>query len=245
MELRNRTLKIAICDDEKAICFQLESKINKILKNFNVKAQIDIWFSGEGVINYLAKGNYIDLIFLDIQLIKITGIDVGSYIRNDMENIKTQIVYISSKTSYALQLFKTQPFDFLVKPITDEELYQTIKGVLKLFQDQNDLFEFSSGREIYQIKFSDILYFKSNLHKIIIVTPDKEIEFYGKLKNIAEFAPVQFLTIHKSYLVNRDYVEKYAFDYVQMRNKDILTISKPYQKSIREILSHSRKDKYN
>ena len=98
------------------------------------------------------------------------------------------------------------------------------------------MFEYKSGRNIYKIEYEEILYFKSDKHKVIAVTKEKDIAFYGKLKNIMSGAPSYFLPIHKSYFININYIKKYAFNYVEMYNHDILTISKAYQKKVREII---------
>lgn len=233
-----RALKIAICDDETGVCAELESMLEKIAQQINVHMEISVWFSGESMQDYLEKGNQIDIVFLDIELMKLTGIDVGTYIRNHLNNVKIQIVYISSKTSYALRLFKTQPYDFLIKPIDENALLHTILGILKVIETKNHMFQYQNGREIYKIEYDDILYFKSDRHRVIAVTKNKEIIFYGKMKEVICDVPSQFLLIHKSYLVNRDYVIKYTFNFVEMKNHDILTISKAYQKNVRERLSH-------
>lgn len=240
MNQKKNVLKIAICDDEKGLCSELESMLENIGKKLNISMEISIWFSGESIRDYLEKGNQIDIIFLDIELIKLTGIDIGSYIRNSLYDVKTQIVYISSKTSYALKLFKTQPYDFLVKPINQKDLFDVISGILKIIETKNQMFQYQSGREINKVAYDEILYFKSDRHKVVAVTKGKEIVFYGKLKEVASDAPPQFLAIHKSYLVNQDYVIKYTFDFVEMKNHDILTISKAYQKEVREKISHRK-----
>lgn len=233
---KNRCLKLAICDDEKALCTQLEENLQKIARQLNVPVQVEVWYSGEGLREDLAKGNKVDAVFLDIELMKLSGIQVGTYIRDVMEDMNTQIIYISWKTNYAMQLFQTQPFDFLVKPITYDRLYQVMKKLVRLLEHQNHLFCYKNGREICQVPYDDILYFRSDLHKVTIVKMHETIEFYGKLREIAEQAPPQFISIHKSYLVNRNYVEKYTFSNVFMKNKEILNISKAYQKSVREMV---------
>lgn len=243
MTADKRVMRVAVCDDERALCSDFEIWLKAIAYRMNMRIEVDIWFSGEGLRDYLSKGNHIDVIFLDIELERMSGIDIGYYIRDRMGDIRTQIIYISSKTNYALQLFKTQPFDFMVKPITQEQLEDVIKRVRKVLQSQNDMFEYQNGREQYWILYDDIVYFKSDLHKIIIVMKDGEREYYGKLKDVIGSMPPQFLVIHKSYIINRNYVNKYKFDRVEMRNGAVLSISKAYQKEIREKLSLMRRDR--
>lgn len=237
----SRTIYIAICDDEKNFCSKMGKMIEEAAKQLNITVEVDIWFSGEELKKYLSQGNHIDIVFLDIELIKTTGIDLGRYIRQELNNIKMQIVYISSKTNYAMHLFKTQPYDFLVKPISGEDVYETLKGVRQILKEKNQRLEYKKGRDICQIEYDEVIYFRSELHKIIMVTRSGETEFYGKLKTILAQAPSQFFSIHKSYLINSDYVERYTFTSVEMINHEILSISRPYQKIVREQLSHRRK----
>lgn len=114
--------RIGICDDDKELCSGLEEQIYHIAKELSVKAEVEVWYSGESILKDLENGTQLDLIFLDIELIHKNGISVGKFIRGEMEDMQTHIVYISSKQSYAMQLFKIQPLDFLIKPVSDEQL---------------------------------------------------------------------------------------------------------------------------
>lgn len=87
-----------------------------------------------------------------------------------------------------------------------------------------------------QHRVDDICIFKSDRHKVLAVTKDKEIVFYGKLNDVVGKVPPQFLLIHKSYLINRDYVIRYTFEFIEMKNHDMLPISKAYQKEVRDKL---------
>ena len=88
------------------------------------------------------------------------------------------------------------------------------------------------------IFISEILYFKSDDKKIrIILTNGEEISFYGKLKDIRMSVPENsFLVIHKSYMVNYEYVNEYTYEWVKMINGDILNISKAHRKEVRSQL---------
>lgn len=81
----------------------------------------------------------LDLIFLDIELLDLDGIVVGRYIREELENRDIQIVYISCKGQYAQQLFKMQPMDFLVKPILQKQIDETMELAIKII-DKNNMF---------------------------------------------------------------------------------------------------------
>jgi len=99
-----------------------------------------------------------------------------------------QIIYISGKSSYAQELFKTQPMDFLVKPITQEDIEETLDLAIKILRKNIGKFEFQIGFDFYYISFGDILYFSSEGRKIKIFTIHGEKEFYGILKSYDDSA---------------------------------------------------------
>ena len=118
--------RIGICDDDKILCSALEEQIYELSKELAIKIEIDVWYSGESIENDLKKGIELDLLFLDIELVQNNGIAVGNFIRNELEDMQTHIVYISSKESYAMQLFKVQPLDFLIKPVPVEQIKEIV-----------------------------------------------------------------------------------------------------------------------
>lgn len=237
--------RIGICDDDKELCAGLEEHIYQIAKELSVKVEVEVWYSGEGILHDLGNGIHLDLIFLDIELVQKDGISVGKFIRNDMEDIQTHIVYISSKQSYAMQLFKIQPLDFLVKPVSDGQIKEVLVRSIRQKQSLGSCFEYQKGGVVSRVPTKDIIYFTSMDKKIRLVTKDGEEEFYGKLKNILEELPTDFMMIHQSYIINQLYVGEYSYDSVKMSDGTILSISKPYRKDIRsKIKQHRRAELY-
>ena len=119
------------------------------------------------------------MLFLDIELWKMTGIEAGSFIRNRLEDRRLQIVYISGKASYAWSLFKTQPLDFLVKPIRQEQVDEVLDLAVKILGRNETKFAYQSGRDYYYISYGDIRYFVSEGRKIRIVTTQGKRSFTG------------------------------------------------------------------
>ncbi len=186
--------------------------------------------------DYLKAGNHLDILFLDIELFKMTGIEVGDFIRNHMEDREMQIVYISGEPSYAQKLFKTQPMDFLVKPITMQQIEASLQLAVKLIEKNAGKFEFQNGRDYYYIPYGDIIYFESEGRKIKIVTAGAEKEFYGGIRELEKKLSKEFLRIHQSYVINKGHVVWYTYETVKMDDNAILPISKAYRKQVRERL---------
>lgn len=238
--------KIGICDDDKILCSVLEEKIHELSKEIEIKVDVEVWYSGESIQNDLKKGIELDLLFLDIELVRKNGIAVGNFIRNEMENMQTHIVYISSKESYAMQLFKVQPLDFLIKPISAENIREVLIRSVKQKSSADTCFEYQKGNSVFRVPIKNIAYFMSMDKKIIIVKKDGKEEFYGKLKNIAETLPADFLMIHQSYIINQAYVGEYSYEMVKMTDGEKLNISKPYRKETRsKIMQHQKANMSN
>lgn len=78
---------IGICDDGENICTSIEDMLLQYAKRKDIQVETNVWYTGEGLRDYLAAGNHLDILFLDIELFKMTGIEVGSYIRNVLDNM--------------------------------------------------------------------------------------------------------------------------------------------------------------
>ena len=121
---------IGICDDDEGLCGELEKMLYDYGKENKLQMNIDIWYQGESLCRFLRENKKIlDVLFLDIELLTTNGIEVGRFIREEQENMETAIVYISANSSYAMDLFRVQPTDFLIKPL------DKIKVVLKYIEN--------------------------------------------------------------------------------------------------------------
>ncbi|MGN0386657.1 MAG: LytR/AlgR family response regulator transcription factor [Lachnospiraceae bacterium] len=228
---------IGICDDGKNTCAFLEEMILEYAEKRGIKIDIEVWYSGETLCKYLEQKGHLDILFLDIELFELTGIEVGEFIRNRIGDRGMQIIYISGKSSYAQQLFKTQPMDFLVKPINRRQIEESLELALQILEKNSDKFEFQKGKDYFYITYGEIIYFESVGRKIKIVdTSVSEKEFYGGIKKLEKTLPKEFFPIHQSFIINKIHVVRYTYEMVEMDNCKILPISKAYRKQVRERL---------
>lgn len=229
--------KIGICDDEPVICSMLEEIILDYSKLIVEKIDMEVFYSGEALYNYIKNENYFDLIFLDIELDKLDGIELGKIIREEMKNEMTQIVYISSKENYAMELFEVRPLNFLIKPINSDKIIRVVSKAIKLLDNFNHFFVYKQGCNSYRRKIKDIIYFESDNRKVKMVTTTDEIIFYGTLSEIySQLEVYKFFFIHKSYLVNFNHIAESYYDKLVMSNSNILSISQPKRGIVRKIL---------
>lgn len=228
--------KIAICDDEPAICNVIQNEITKHYEKTDKKIETSIFYTGEKLIESLDKGHTCDLLFLDIELYKLSGLRVGEKIRKEYNLESMHIVFISGKTKYHHEVFKIRPLDFIDKPIYKKEIIECIDYAMKLDGKITGTFTYRYDREIYKISVKNIIYMES-INKILhIHCIDGVRKMYGNLKEVSkELSKYNFVKIHRSYLVNIEMVEIFKNDNLTMANGTSIPISRTQKYKIHEI----------
>lgn len=225
--------QIAICDDEREFNAKLEEVIlNKYDEN---EVDVDVFESGSSLINEIVSNDHFyDLIFLDIEMMKMNGVQTGQILRNELKNEMSQIVYVSSKEDYYKQLFEIRPNNFLLKPIDEGIVIKEIEKAMRLANKFNISFIYKKSYDKYKVFAKDILYFESNDKKIRIVTSTYEDVFYDRLENVLKRLDAgTFFQIHKSYVVNLLHVMIFHYEKLEMTNGDIIAISQSKRKEVR------------
>lgn len=225
--------RIAIVDDDKNVCNQIEEYIRKLSREMMFLCTVDVYYDGEHFCNHLLSGCSFDLIFLDIELKELNGVEVGRIIREQIEDQWTQIVFISIRKDYAMELFQIRPMDFLVKPIDEFKIKKNLSCFFKLHPD-NDLFIWKQGGKTFQVSYRSILYFSSENKEVVVCTKDAVSSFYGKLSDIEKMLPPFFWRIHRSHIVNQNYIYHHLSDQVELTNGLVFPISKQYRSVIRK-----------
>ncbi|ACA55604.1 LytR/AlgR family response regulator transcription factor [Clostridium botulinum] len=228
--------KVAICDDEPIICGDIENVLLNYQKYNFEEIEIEVFYSGEELCRYIEKGYSFDLIFLDIEMKTMNGVEVGKKIRQEMDDYITKIVYISGKDSYDRQLFDVQPMHFLSKPLNREKIIEDLHLAMKLLLKQRVVFSYKKGYEVLRIPIKNIIYFESFNRKIKIVTTKGEDMFYGTIDEIfSQIAKYQFIRIHRSYIINYIHVSRFKYDEVIMSSSSCLPIGQSRRSEVRKL----------
>ncbi|MFI3230658.1 MAG: LytTR family DNA-binding domain-containing protein [bacterium] len=240
-------LKIAICDDNNSVCSKIESIILEYKKYQSLEISIDVFWTGESLIEFIKKEYSFDLIFLDIELGTTTGIEVGNIIRSEFNDYISKIVFISGVDGYEMSLFEVQPLNFLRKPIRAENIYKSIELVLKILNlIDRDVFIYSLNNDFYKVLYKDVIYFESQKKKIKVVNSNinnNANEFYGSLEKLKESLPEVFIKTHRAYIVNFFHVKSLKSSSLVMSNGDTVPVSRNNIKALREKLLEFEKFK--
>ena len=189
--------------------------------------------------------NEVDLLFLDIQMPGMDGMETAKMLRHDNEDMI--LIFVTAAEEYVFQAFDVGAFHYLVKPFSDEKFKEVvtkavhnIKRSSRLEKDEKYIMVQTAGSHI-KIFLRDIVYAEVYNRKVIIHTRSTDIEYYGKLQELSDMAGTDFFRTHRAYLVHFKYVEKYDATCVTMKNGTALIAKKNYPEFVRRYLKYNQR----
>lgn len=219
-------LKIAICDDERVFLKHEKKMIKTYLSELGYECEIDKYSSG---IAFLENDNEVtnyDIVFLDVNMDEIDGVETAKRIRIFTD--KVFIVFVSAYVNYSLEGYKVDAIRYIIKDEKgfEDSLKECLKAIIQKMKLNQvcKLFRFQEGK--VDLDIDKIIYVESNLHKLIFhvnSSEKKEYTMYDKLDNIYMD---DFCRIHKSYLINFKYVLELKRYYVVLIDGTQLSIAK-------------------
>ncbi|WMJ88128.1 LytR/AlgR family response regulator transcription factor [Anaerocolumna sp. MB42-C2] len=200
-------LRIAICDDENRARDMLRFSLEKILEE-NKEEVVYEFSSGAGAVRWLKQHpGEIDLLFLDVEMEGISGIETARQIRKFDQNLK--IVFVTGYPDFVFDGYRVQALDYLLKPTNLVRLSEVLHLVRKLVCDSyNEQFTFQNADGTYRLYLKDILYCFSDRRKVFVVTRNKTLSLYAKLEEVQNQLGAEFIRIHQRFLVNAAAVEQ-------------------------------------
>ena len=207
-------IKCMIVDDEPPAIRLLEKYVDKVSFLELVTSTV----SPLEALGLIDKGD-IDLVFLDIQMPELTGIQLSKIVKG-----KTKIIFTTAYPQFALESYELNAVDYLLKPFEFERFYQAVlkvkeeklipeeKSVEKVFQPQTAAYLFvkTDGKNNFEkVYVKDICYIEGLKNYVAIHLKDKQIITHNTLKSIEEYLPKnEFVKTHKSYIVSMQHIYK-------------------------------------
>lgn len=229
-------INIAVCEDDIFLGGQIEMMLHRQAAAEGVAIETEVFSSAEQCLKYIKEERMVELLFLDIELGAMSGIELAERIRNELHNDYMQIVYVSSKQSYAMELFESHPLHFLVKPLEEERLAKVFQKAVRLIDKSEETFQYQKGHAYKKVFLSEIIYFESNNREIIMHTDTENETFYGTLKRIyPEVQKHGFFFCHKSFLVHYEKVKIFETNQLVMQNGDVVPVSQGQRKAVKEL----------
>jgi two-component system, LytTR family, response regulator len=231
------TLRCLLVDDEPLALELLESYVSKT-PSLALAGKCSSAFHA---LEFL-ENNEVDLLFLDIQMPGLTGLELS---RNLLDGPK--VIFTTAFEQYALEGFKVDALDYLLKPVSYPEFLGSINKARRWFEykerpvtnDSRTSIFVKSDYKLVQIELNSVLYIEGlkDYVKIFIEGQDKAILSLMSMKSLEENLPdSRFMRVHRSFIVNLDKIKTIERNRIVF-GKDYIPISENYKENFQKFLN--------
>ena len=213
-------LRIGICDDESDARDALRIQLEKLMMEATEEIVYE-FSSGAGAVSWLGSHpGEIDLLFLDVEMKGLNGMEAAGKIRTfDTQLI---IVFVTGYADYVFDGYQVDALDYLIKPVTEEKLRRLLFRVrAKSAQEESRTFTLKNADGTWRIRLADILYFYSDKRRVILVSARGQYPFYARLDEIEKKLSPDFVRIHQRYLVNPSHIDYLGSESVMIRDTEL------------------------
>lgn len=230
-------IRIAICDDEIIFLDFMSTALKDIANKLNLDYEVDVFNNGELLLQNHIERPY-DVMFLDIDMPKMTGFDIARNIRN--KSLKTFIIFVTAKNDLVYSSFDYQPFSFICKNSNslNNDLEKVFERLFRYYK-QSRFIELTDSRIVTSVTINDIIYIQSDKHYLMYYTTTRDHDapirerntILSKEKELIEYG---FIQPHSRYLVNAEHIFRLdtILNTIVMDSGHQIPISKKYKKSV-------------
>jgi len=222
-----------IIDDDEMSRRVVEEFINRTdFLNFNSS-----FSNAVEAINYIKQGEEVHLIFLDIEMPEMSGIEFMNSL-----TLPPQVIIISSKEKYAIQAFDYSVTDYLLKPITYARFFKAASKAYEIFNKNRSVVDvdkeifIKKNSSLVRIKYNDILWVEALENYVVINTTNDKFTIHFTMKSIENQLPsVRFKRVHRSFIVNVSRITSIEDNSVIIKmneNKKVIPIGKSYREKL-------------
>jgi len=191
------------------------------------------------------KKNEVDFIFLDINMPKLTGMELATLLP-----VRTQIVFTTAYSEYAVESYAFHTIDYLLKPITLKRFLASVQKIEEHFlkptpeypsivEPGQEFFFVKSGKIFRKILLKDIQYFEGEKDYVRLVTGQEQLLIYRRLKDIEEQLKPPFIRVHNSYIINYEQLSKIEDNHIYIVDKRI-PVSEKFRERFMEVINKNK-----
>lgn len=231
-------MKIAICDDEIYFAGKLREILMQYLEERHIDFEIELFSSGREFVELGVEMLQYQIIFLDINMKQMDGIETAKNVRAYTE--ESFVVFVTAYIDYSLEGYQVGASRYILKNNLNfrEQIYECMDAITKKMKCflTRKIFRFQEGEK--KIRIENILYIESKLHKLEFNILEHGLAIYtmygtlNELENELEEYP--FLRIHQSFLVNLKYIKCVTGYKVVLSNGQELTVPRARYKTVKD-----------
>ena len=216
-------IHIAICDDEKHMSAHIRSCVSDFFRKKNRETSLRMFSSGEELLSYNGQ---IDILFLDIQMKGMDGMETARKLRADQ--FRGFLVFITVLKEMVFQSFEVQAYDYLVKPVDKKQFEKTMERLYASMQNaREDSLLVQKGYEGRIIPKDEIVFCEIIDRKIYLNLASGEVvDYYERIENLETKLGSHFFRCHRSYLINLKHLKGYKNGTACMDNGKEVPVSR-------------------
>ena len=216
-------IRIAICDDEKHMSNHIRAMTSDFFRKKNREISIRTFSSGEDLLSYDGQ---IDILFLDIQMKGMDGIETARKLRAD--KFRGFLIFITVLKEMVFLSFEVQAYDYLVKPVDEKQFGKTMERLYTSMQNiGEDSLLVQKGYEGRIIREDEIVFCEVIDRKIYLNLASGEVvDYYERIENLETKLGSHFFRCHRSYLINLKYLKGYKNGTAYMDNGKEVPVSR-------------------
>lgn len=232
-------LHIAICDDEKYMSDEIKRMVSDFFRRKNIDVTISQFPSGRELLQY---DRTIDILFLDIQMKDMDGMETARKLRN--RKFKGVVIFITVLKEMVFQSFEVQAYDYLVKPIESRHFEKTMERLLASMRNAGESsLLVQKGYESSIILFEEIVFCEIIDRKVYLHLASSEIiDFYDRMENLETKLDNRFFRCHRSFLINLQYLKSYKNGTAYMENGREIPVSRLRGKEFSHVILQYMKE---
>ena len=229
-------MRAAFCDDDTDVLNDMKRLLDQYCRERNQEIVQTAFHSPTELLAATERGTRFDILFLDILMPGQNGIDVAADIRNYDANVK--IVFLTSSPEFAVQSYTVKAYFYLLKPLQAESFFRVLDNALEeCRQERESSLVLRCGGALTRIGLGR-LEFCEVLHRTLLLhlVSGKVLESTGSLDDLGRrlAACGRFLRVHRSYIVNLDYVRNISCRAVTMTSLTEFPISRKKYNAIKD-----------
>lgn len=228
--------RVAICDNNRYYRKKIADLTLKSLFD-TIEVIFSYYETGVQVMEAVLKESFsAQLLLIDIDFPQFDGLKTARFLRQ--MGIPSDIIFVTEAVEYSMEGYRYGAFDFIQKPISVTDFERVmLRYVNEKIQRCTDYFQVAMRGSFYKINLRHVYYFESSGRKITAVEWGNDISFYQKMDILEQqLCNYNFLRIHQSYLVNRDFVAFANASEVILINGSHLPVSKRYSAMVKAAL---------
>jgi DNA-binding LytR/AlgR family response regulator len=181
---RRLGMKIVLCEDEDKYAEQLIGYINEWAEDKNISAEIFKYTTAEEFLYEWDDGEDYDLLFLDIKMGSMTGMELAKIIRRTNRDIP--IIFVTNMREYAVEGYSVAATHFLVKPVKKDDCFACLDKIYRDYNTVKKHFVFKDIDRTVKILHRDIIYIEMFSHEATLITTNGDYTLRKKTKDLLE-----------------------------------------------------------